>query len=74
MVAIVLEGEAHCSGQLIVALDREAQADVQDVIYENKEHLDKVLGKLRRLPPLVSPVEVSSPVPVTIKLISRLTD
>lgn len=30
------------------------------MIYENKEHLDKVLGKLRRLPPLVSPVEVSS--------------
>lgn len=34
-------------------------AEPQDVIYENKEHLDRVLGKLRRLPPLVSPVEVS---------------
>lgn len=29
------------------------------MIYEDKDHLDKVLGKLRRLPPLVSPVEVS---------------
>ncbi|WRT63986.1 uncharacterized protein IL334_000913 [Kwoniella shivajii] len=30
----------------------------QDVIYEDKAHLDKVLTKLRRLPPLVSPVEI----------------
>jgi hypothetical protein len=30
----------------------------QDVFYDDKEHLDRVLGKLRRLPPLVSPVEV----------------
>ncbi|RSH86952.1 hypothetical protein EHS25_003439 [Saitozyma podzolica] len=27
----------------------------QDVIYEDKVHLERVLGKLRRLPPLVSP-------------------
>nr|XP_019049058.1 3-deoxy-7-phosphoheptulonate synthase [Kwoniella bestiolae CBS 10118]OCF27988.1 3-deoxy-7-phosphoheptulonate synthase [Kwoniella bestiolae CBS 10118] len=30
----------------------------QDVIYEDKAHLEKVLTKLRRLPPLVSPVEI----------------
>lgn len=30
----------------------------QDVTYEDKEELDRVLGKLRRLPPLVSTVEV----------------
>lgn len=31
----------------------------QDVVYEDKAQLDTVLNKLRRLPPLVSPVEVS---------------
>jgi len=31
---------------------------IQDVIYEDKAHLDRVLSKLRRLPPLVSPTEV----------------
>ncbi|EJT52351.1 family II 2-keto-3-deoxy-D-arabino-heptulosonate aldolase [Trichosporon asahii var. asahii CBS 2479] len=30
----------------------------QDVTYEDKEELDRVLGKLRRLPPLVSTVEL----------------
>ncbi|KAL1412635.1 hypothetical protein Q8F55_000382 [Vanrija albida] len=30
----------------------------QDVIYEDKAHLDRVLGKLRRLPPLVAPAEI----------------
>ncbi|RXK41939.1 3-deoxy-7-phosphoheptulonate synthase [Tremella mesenterica] len=30
----------------------------QDVVYEDKEHLEKVLTKLRRLPPLVTPVEI----------------
>ncbi|GFZ48017.1 Phospho-2-dehydro-3-deoxyheptonate aldolase [Saitozyma sp. JCM 24511] len=30
----------------------------QDVVYEDKAHLERVLGKLRRLPPLVSPVEI----------------
>ncbi|WVQ85324.1 hypothetical protein IAT38_007489 [Cryptococcus sp. DSM 104549] len=30
----------------------------QDVTYEDKAHLDRVLTKLRRLPPLVSPVEI----------------
>ncbi|WVR05768.1 hypothetical protein IAU60_002793 [Kwoniella sp. DSM 27419] len=30
----------------------------QDVIYEDKPHLERVLTKLRRLPPLVSPVEI----------------
>lgn len=31
----------------------------QDVVYEDKAQLETVLHKLRRLPPLVSPVEVS---------------
>lgn len=31
----------------------------QDVVYEDKAQLETVLNKLRRLPPLVSPVEVS---------------
>jgi hypothetical protein len=31
----------------------------QDVTYEDKAHLNRVLGKLRQLPPLVSAVEVS---------------
>jgi 3-deoxy-7-phosphoheptulonate synthase len=52
-----LEGEAYRSGQLEAAPGI-SLADRQDVIYENKEHLDRVLGKLRKLPPLVSPVEV----------------
>lgn len=30
----------------------------QDVVYEDKAQLETVLNKLRRLPPLVSPVEV----------------
>ncbi|ODO07323.1 3-deoxy-7-phosphoheptulonate synthase [Cryptococcus wingfieldii CBS 7118] len=30
----------------------------QDVAYEDKAHFEKVLGKLRKLPPLVSPVEI----------------
>ncbi|WVN85865.1 uncharacterized protein L203_101017 [Cryptococcus depauperatus CBS 7841] len=30
----------------------------QDVVYEDKDRLDKVLTKLRRLPPLVSPIEI----------------
>jgi len=68
MDTILLEGEAHCAGRLISeSCGDMRRAHVQDVIYENKEHLDKVLGKLRRLPPLVSPVEVSSPVPRTCK-------
>jgi hypothetical protein len=41
--------------------ERLRTTDPQDVIYENNEHLDRVLGKLRKLPPLVSPVEVSFP-------------
>lgn len=32
---------------------------LQDVVYEDKDQLETVLNKLRRLPPLVSPVEVS---------------
>lgn len=30
----------------------------QDVTYPDKAHLSRVLGKLRHLPPLVSPAEV----------------
>ena len=30
------------------------------MVYEDKDHLDRVLAKLRRLPPLVSPIEVSA--------------
>lgn len=52
-----MEGEAHCPGKL-KASPGISLADRQDVIYEDKEHLDRVLGKLRKLPPLVSPVEV----------------
>lgn len=39
-------------------LIRRACADDQDVTYEDKTHLDTVLTKLRRLPPLVSPTEI----------------
>jgi hypothetical protein len=53
-----MEGKAYCTGEL-EASPGLSRADRQDVIYENKEHLDRVLGKLRKLPPLVSPVEVS---------------
>lgn len=42
---------------------------VQDVIYEDKAQVDKVLAKLRRLPPLVSPVEVPKAAPTSIMLI-----
>ncbi|KAJ3064604.1 hypothetical protein HDU99_004417, partial [Rhizoclosmatium hyalinum] len=31
---------------------------VQDVVYEDQGHLGKVLGKLNRLPPLVSENEI----------------
>ena len=37
----------------------------KDVIYQDKPHLDKVLAKLKRLPPLVSPVEVRPPFALT---------
>jgi hypothetical protein len=57
LVTCLLEGEAYRSGQL-EASPGISLADRQDVIYEDKEHLDRVLGKLRKLPPLVSPVEV----------------
>ncbi|KAJ3074412.1 hypothetical protein HDU98_011289 [Podochytrium sp. JEL0797] len=33
---------------------------VQDVIYEDQAHLGKVLGKLKRLPPLVSEAEIKN--------------
>ncbi|KAI9216461.1 phospho-2-dehydro-3-deoxyheptonate aldolase, class II [Blastocladiella britannica] len=35
-----------------------AKPIVQDVTYADRPHLDRVLGKLRRLPPLVTPAEV----------------
>ncbi|ORY31296.1 putative family II 2-keto-3-deoxy-D-arabino-heptulosonate aldolase [Naematelia encephala] len=35
-----------------------AKAIAQDVTYDDQPHLERVLGKLRRLPPLVSPVEI----------------
>jgi hypothetical protein len=44
----------------------------QDVTYEDKAHVERVLGRLRNLPPLVSAVEVSSP-PETFKLTARST-
>lgn len=53
MVARFLEVKAYRSGKALAS-----PADKQDVTYNDKEHLDRVLGKLRRLPPLVSPVEV----------------
>lgn len=31
----------------------------QDVVYEDKDELNRVLGRLRKLPPLVSAKEVS---------------
>lgn len=31
---------------------------VQDVVYEDQDHVDRVLNKLNRLPPMVSPQEV----------------
>ena len=52
-----MEGETHRTS--MYHLFCACITDPKDVIYENKDHLDKVLGKLRRLPPLVSPVEVS---------------
>ncbi|KAI7899804.1 DAHP synthetase [Cokeromyces recurvatus] len=33
---------------------------VQDVVYENQDHVDRVLDKLRRLPPMVSPAEIEN--------------
>lgn len=35
-----------------------ASADHQDVTYPDGAHLERVLGKLRHLPPLVSPTEI----------------
>ena len=32
----------------------------QAVVYEDKEHLQRVLGKLQHLPPMVTPAEVFS--------------
>ncbi|KAI8371586.1 DAHP synthetase [Radiomyces spectabilis] len=32
----------------------------QDVVYEDKEHVQKVLGKLEQLPPLVTPKEIEN--------------
>lgn len=60
-----MEGEAHRTGTY--HLPCACITDSKDVIYENKDHLNKVLGKLRRLPPLVSPVEVGSlpPIPLS---------
>lgn len=34
---------------------------VQDVVYEDQGHVDRVLNKLNRLPPMVSPQEVCAP-------------
>ncbi|KAG0167186.1 hypothetical protein DFQ28_005682 [Apophysomyces sp. BC1034] len=33
---------------------------VQDVVYEDQDHVDRVLGKLDRLPPMVSPKEIEN--------------
>lgn len=33
---------------------------VQDVVYEDQAHVDRVLTKLGKLPPMVSPQEVDS--------------
>jgi 3-deoxy-7-phosphoheptulonate synthase len=38
--------------------DWKSKPIVQDVIYEDQAHLDRVLGKLNHLPPMVSPAEV----------------
>ncbi|KAI8879582.1 DAHP synthetase [Backusella circina FSU 941] len=38
--------------------DWKSKPIVQDVVYEDQEHLDRVLGKLNHLPPMVSPAEV----------------
>ena len=44
---------------------------VQDVVYENQEHVERVLNKLNRLPPMVSTVEVRSKSPVFFKIRAR---
>ncbi|KAI9313357.1 DAHP synthetase [Dichotomocladium elegans] len=33
---------------------------VQDVVYENQDQVDRVLNKLHRLPPMVSPQEIEN--------------
>ncbi|KAI8968247.1 DAHP synthetase [Mycotypha africana] len=38
--------------------DWKSKPIVQDVIYEDQEHLDRVLNKLHRLPPMVSAAEI----------------
>ena len=48
-------GEAALSLKLV---DPKRQAECQDVTYPDKTRFDSVLGKLRRLPPLVSPEEI----------------
>ena len=45
----------HALGQLAFY---QTEVSSQDVIYQDKTHLDRVCTKLRHLPPLVSPVEV----------------
>lgn len=38
--------------------DWKSKPIVQDVVYEDPEHVDRVLDKLNRLPPMVSAAEV----------------
>lgn len=39
--------------------DWKSKPIVQDVVYEDQAHVDRVLKKLSHLPPMVSPSEVS---------------
>jgi 3-deoxy-7-phosphoheptulonate synthase len=39
--------------------DWKSKPIVQDVVYEDQAHVDRVLNKLTRLPPMVSAAEVN---------------
>ncbi|KAI9481390.1 MAG: DAHP synthetase [Benjaminiella poitrasii] len=41
-------------------LDWKKKPIMQDVVYEDQDHVDRVLNKLQRLPPMVSPVEIEN--------------
>ncbi|KAI8368520.1 DAHP synthetase [Blakeslea trispora] len=40
--------------------DWKSKPIVQDVVYEDQEHVERVLNKLKRLPPMVSTVEIEN--------------